>query len=260
MIKRRIIVSAALLAIAAGIFVALHFRSAADTKTAAGAERKGDYAAALTQYVDALFVVVPDRAVPDINRSRVFTQAVWKKTLEEYVAWLSCAAPSAAGNPRQDTLLEAVKRNAARINADNFISGESRMKLSLDQYLALWNSAFFAASVMPDSGHRPVAKSCYEKNLSFVKVSALSSFSYEVSLIDTAAGRRTVFGVFPESNTLILAPPGAHILICKSSYQPGPGMIWKSAPVPIPIMVPSSPSLCSFTLETHVVREKEKNR
>jgi hypothetical protein len=256
--KRGIIIMAVLLAIVAGIFVTLHFRSATDTKTAAGAEGKGDYAAALAQYVDALYTVVPDRAVPDINRSRVFSQAVWKKTVEEYAAWLSGAVPPDAGSSRRDTLLDAVRRNAARVNADNFISGESRTKLSIEQYLALWNSAFFAASVTPDSGHRPIAKSCYEKSLSFVKVSALSSFSYEVSLIDTVAGRRTAFSVFPESSTLILAPPGAHILICKSSYQPGPGMIWKSVPALIPVTVPSSPSLCSFTLETHVVREKEK--
>jgi len=256
--KRGILVVLLLAAIAAGIFVALRFRAAADVKTAAGAEGKGDYAAALAQYVDALYTAVPDRAVPDINRSRVFTQAVWKKTLDEYAAWLSGAVPPAAGDTRRDTLLDAVKRNAARVHADNFISGESRTKLSFEQYRALWNSAFFAPGVTPDSGLRPLAESCYEKNLSFVKVSALSSFSYEVSLVDTAAGRRTVFSVYPESGTFVLAPPGAHILICKSSFQPGPGMIWRSAPTLIPVKVPSTPSLYSFTLETHVVREKEK--
>ena len=256
--KRGIPVLILLAVVTAGIFVALRFRSAAEAKTAAGAERKGDYAAALAQYVDALCTAVPGHAVPDVNRSRVFTQAVWKKTVEEYVAKLSGAVPPAACDARRDTLLSAVKRNAARAHADNFISGESRTKLSLEQFLALWNSAFFAAGVTPDSGHRPVAKACYEKNMSFVKVSALSSFSYEVSLLDTAACRRTVFGVFPESSTFVLAPPGAHILICKSSFQPGPGMIWRSTPALIPVTVPSSPSLYSFTLETHVVRGTEK--
>jgi len=258
--KRGKIIIAVLLAIAAGVFVALRFRATDSAKTAAGAEGKGDYAAALAHYGEALYRVVPGHALPDVNRSRVFTQTLWKKTVDEYAAWLSGPAPSNAAGSRRDTLLDAVKRNAARVHADNFMSGESRAKLSLEQYLALWNSAFFAAGVTPDSGHRPVAESCYEKNLSFVKVSALSSFSYEVSLIDTAAGRRTVFAVYPESSTFILAPPGAHVLICKSSFQPGPGMIWRSAPALIPVTVPSTPSLCSFTLETHVMREKDNKK
>jgi hypothetical protein len=151
-----------------------------------------------------------------------------------------------------------LNRNAARLHGDNFIINDARKKISLQQYTAAWNSAFFANGVRPDSSHRSLAASCYDKKLSFVVVSALTSYVYEVSLVDTAANRRTVFSVFPESSTYLLAPPGTHLMLCTSSYQPGPGMIWRSAPTIIPITVPQVPSLFSFTLQTQVVREKEK--
>lgn len=255
--KGKIILATAVLVVAAGIFVTMRLRAGSSVKAAEAAEIRGDYAAAVEHYVDALRKAVPSLTVPDVNRSKVFTQAVWKKAVDEYVSWLS---GSAASDVRRDTILSAVKRNAALVHPDNFMSGESRVKLSPEQYFDLWKSAFFARGVMPDSGHRPLAESCYVKNLSFVKVSALTSFSYEVFLIDTAAGRRTVFSVFPESSTFVLASPGVHVLLCKSSFQPGPGMIWHSTTSFIPVTVPLSPSLCSFTLETHVERGKEKKQ
>jgi hypothetical protein len=254
--KAKVILAAAIVVAAAAVVGVLRLRASPDMKGAAGAESKGDYAAAFTQYAGALCGAIPDRAVPDVNRSKIFTPAAWKKTVGEYAAWLSGAPAAPANDAGRDTLLQAVKRNAARLHADNFMGGDSVKKLTPEQFAVLWNSAFFAAGVTPDSGHRPLADSCYAGNLSFIKVSALTSFTYEVSLIDTAAGRRTTFSVYPESSTLILATPGSHFLLCTSSFQPGPGMIWHSTPSLIPVTVPSSPSLCSFTLGTHVVREK----
>ncbi|MBN2189367.1 MAG: hypothetical protein JW699_07920 [Chitinispirillaceae bacterium] len=250
---------AGILLASAAATAALLLTCSSGTDNAAGAEARGDYAEALKRYADALTRTIPVRAVPDVNRSKVFSVGIWKKTVAEYAAWFSGASTDpAAGGAGRDTLLEAVKRNAARVRADNFKSGDSVKELAPEQYRLLWNSAFFAPGVAPDTGHRPLADSCYAGKLSFIRVSALTSFTYEVSLIDAAAGRRTTFSVYPESSTLILAPPGVHFLLCTSSFQPGPGMIWRSAPSLIPVTVPSSPSLCSCTLGTHVVREKEK--
>jgi hypothetical protein len=257
--KAKVLLAVAIVAAAAAVVGVLRLRASSGMKGAAGAESRGDYAAALTQYAGALCRAIPDRALPDVNRSRIFAPAAWKKTVAEYAAWLSGATAAPAGDAGQDTLLEAVRRNAARLHADNFMSGDSVKKLAPEQYKPLWNSAFFAPGVTPDSGHCPLADSCFAGNLSFIRASALTSFTYEVSLIDTAAGRRTTFSVYPESSTLVLAPPGAHFLLCTSSFQPGPGMIWRSTPSLIPVTVPSSPSLCSFTLGTHVVRGEKKN-
>jgi hypothetical protein len=88
-----------------------------------------------------------------------------------------------------------------------------------------------------------------------VKLSTHTTYTYEISLIDTAANRRMSFSVFPESSTFILAMPGAYLLICKSTFKPGPGTIWYSTPAVLPLTVPATPSLVSTTLETHVKRE-----
>jgi hypothetical protein len=259
--KRGTMVLAVLLVIAIGVFFALRLRVAADITTAAGAETTGDYAAALEQYVDALNKTSPSLAVPDVNHSKVVSPAAWKKEMESYVAWITGAPQvqaAAADAAKRRGLLDAVKRNAARVHEDNFMSNGSRKKLSTEQFAALWNSAFFATGIKADSSHVPLAASCYSRNISFLKISALTSYVYEITLIDTAVNRRILFSVYPEGSTFILAPPGNHILVCKSSYQPGPGMIWRSTPTVIPITVPESPSLFSFTLQTRVVREKEK--
>jgi hypothetical protein len=234
-------------------WAALFCSCSSGTKEAASAEARGEYAEAFRRYSELLKRAVPVHAVPDINRSKVFSREVWKKAVAQYAAWIS-GEPAGAG---RDTLLEAVKRNAARVRADNYVSGDSVMRLTPEQYAVLWNSAFFARGVTPDTGHRPLADSCYAGKCSFLRVAALTSFTYEVSLIDSAAGRRTAFSVYPESSTLVLAPPGTHYLLCTSSFQPGPGMIWRSAPSLIPVTVPASPSLYSFTLQTHVVRTKQ---
>jgi hypothetical protein len=179
--------------------------------------------------------------------------------MERYAARLSGTSAADVDRARRNALLDAANRNAARIHENNFTSNDSRKKISAEQqYAALWNSAFFAAGIKPDSSHRSLAASCYGKNISFLKISALTSYIYDVTLIDTVADRRTSFTVYPESSTFILATPGMHLLICKSSFQPAPGQLWRSAPTIIPLMVPQSPSLVSFTLETRVVREKGK--
>jgi hypothetical protein len=251
--KSRIILTLIVAGIAAGGIVMLRHRAGVCVNNAAGSEQRGDPAAALAENINALLREVPGRAVPDINRSKIFTATAWKKAVEEYALWLSGPAQRVAGLAG---FLGTAERSASRVHADNFMSSESRKKLSPGQFAALWNSAFFAAGVAPDSGHRPLADSCYSKKMSFVNISALTSFVYEVSLIDTSAGRRTTFSVYPESGTLVLASPGAHVLVCRSSYEPGPGMIWRSTPTIIPVTVPESSSLFSFTLETHVLREK----
>jgi hypothetical protein len=248
--KRVIIVLVLLAAIAAVIFIAPRLRLSGATKK--------DRPAAPAQDIGTLNKIIPARAVPDVNHSKIISPGAWKKEMEEYAAWLAGTPEANVDRIKRNAILDTLNRNAARLHGDNFIINDTRKKISLQQYTAVWNSAFFANGVRPDSSHRSLAASCYGKKLSLVVVSALTSYVYEVSLIDTAANRRTVFSVFPESSTFLLAPPGTHLMLCTSSYKPGPGMIWRSAPTIIPIIVPQVPSLFSCTLQTQVVREKEK--
>jgi hypothetical protein len=248
--KRVLVLLALAAVIAAAIFIAPRLRPC-------GVAKK-DLQTALAQDIGALNKIIPSRAVPDVNHSKIISPGAWKKEMEEYVAWLARAPEATIDRVKRNALLDTLNSKANGLHEDNFIINDTRKKISLQQYTAIWNSAFFATGVTPDSGHRRLAASCYDKKLSLIRVSALTSYVYEVSLIDTAAGRRTVFSVFPESSTFVLAPAGTHLMLCKSSYQPGPGMIWHSAPTIIPIIVPESPSLFSFTLQTQGVREKGK--
>jgi hypothetical protein len=243
--------------IAAGIFAVLKLRITVKTTTAVSAEAKGDYSGALAQYIDALNKLLPSRDIPEVNHSKVFTPSAWKKEVADYVAWLT-GAPGASGIDRaqRNAQIEAANRNAVHANEENFVTNNTRKKLSEQQYLALWNSVFFSNGVRVDSSHRSLATECYAKGLSFVRIAALTSYVYDVSLLDTAANRRITFSVYPESNTFVLAAPGTHLMFCKSSYQPAPGQLWRSSPTIIPITVPATPSLVSYTLQTQVVREK----
>jgi hypothetical protein len=243
--------------IAAGTVAVLKLRITVKTTTAVTAEAKGDYSGALAQYIDALNKLLPSRDIPEVNHSKVFTPPVWKKEVADYVAWLT-GTPGGAGIDRaqRNTLIEAATRNAVHAKEENFVTNNTRKKLSEQQYLALWNSVFFSAAVRADTSHRSLAVECYAKKLSFVRLAALTSYVYDVSLLDTAADRRITFSVYPESNTFVLAAPGTHLMFCKSSYQPAPGQLWRSSPTIIPVIVPASPSLVSYTLQTQVVRER----
>jgi hypothetical protein len=254
--KKGVLAAFIILVIVAGVLMAVRIRTTADLAAAAAAESKGDYKAACSWYCKALNSLVPAQAVPDVNHSKVVPPASWKREMENYAAWTSGSSAATIDRTKRDAVCEAVSRTVSRIHAENFVSNASVKHISVEQYVALWNSAYFASGVSVDPRHALIAVSCFGKAVSIIRFSAHTSYTYEISLIDTAAGRSTTFLVYPENSTFVLAVPGTHLLICKSSYQPAPTQIWRSASSPIVVTVPPTPSLVSFTLETQVLREK----
>jgi hypothetical protein len=255
--KQAIVLAAVLVVVAAGALLGLRLKTAADVNAAGSFEAKGDYHAALSRYANALDRAIPSLRVPDVNRSKVLSPASWKKEMEEYAAWLQGSSSGKIDLARRNAVLDAVKRTAARVNEDNFTGTVADTAITVEQFAALWNRAYFARGVTADSSHAPLAASCFGRGLSIVRISALTSFTYDISLVDTVANRRTVFTVYPEGAAFVLAAPGSHLLICRSSYQPEPGKIWRSAPTMIPLAVPAASSLVSFTIQTRVVRGEE---
>jgi hypothetical protein len=254
--KKGMVFFAIALIVAAGVVTALRLRGTAEVATATAAESKGDYKTALSRYCDALNGLFSSLAVPDVNRSKVIPPASWKRDMENYAAWVSGSSSEKIARTKRGSIIAAIRRTAGRVHADNFLSNASVKQLSVEQYVALWNSAYFAQGVAIDSGHAALAAASFGKAISIVKFSAQTSYTYEIALIDTVAGRRTTFAVYPEASTLVLAAPGTHLLICKSSYQPEPTQIWRSAPSVTSLTVPPAPSLVSFTLETQVLRNE----
>lgn len=254
--KKAIVLLVVLVVASSALVIALKMRVSADLKAAAAAEGRGDYAAAVSWYAAALDRLIPSFIVPDVNRSKVIAPAAWKKEMESYAAWLGGSSVPAVAPAKRDGLLAAVRRTAARVHEDNFLSRDSTKNIPVEQFTRLWLAAYFARGVAVDSNQIPLAAACFSKGISIIRFSALTSYTYDVSLIDTAAGRRTAFAVFPESNTFVLAPPGKHLIVCRSSFQPAAGQIWRSTPTIIPITVPQTPSYLTAQLNTAVVRKQ----
>ncbi|MBN1128716.1 MAG: hypothetical protein JXA71_07000 [Chitinispirillaceae bacterium] len=255
--KNLIILLAVLLLAAAGIFTVIKVRNAASAASASAAETKGDFSKAASDYADALLKIIPSIPVPDINESKVISQAGWKKKMEDYAAWLSGSSSQNAEIAKRSELLGGILRNEARIHTAKFLTRDSMTTLTPEQYATLWNSAFFGRGVTPDPAHASLAASCHSKGFSIVRFSALTSYQYQISLIDTVKNRRTIFTVPPEDRTFILAPPGDYLLLCRSSIRYPGRKIWHSAPVIIPLSVPPVASLITRQIETQVVRDIE---
>jgi hypothetical protein len=255
--KNLIIILVVLVLAGVGIFVTMNLRKDASATTAAAAEGKGEFGEAVTQYADAYLKLMPSLDVPDVNQSKVIAAAAWKKKMEDYAAWLVGSSTPTVDRAKLTEMFDGIIRNAARVHTDNFISKDSAFALTPDQYKTLWNNAFFARNVPVDAGHAPLAASCIGKGISIVRFSALTSYEYEVSLVDTVNNRRTNFKVPPESRTFILATPGAHLLVCTSVILYPGGKIWRSTPAIIPISIPDHASLYTAQIETKVVRNPE---
>ena len=256
--KRVIALLAVLLAVAAAGSIMLRLRATAEAQKAVSAEANGDYSQALAYYTTALDKIVPSVAVPDINRSKALPPATWKKEVDDYAAWLLGTSAAVNERTKTATLLDGIGRNAPRADTNNFLSNASVKGIDAPQFTSLWESAFFAPGVKVDAGHLSLATRYFGKGLSIIKLTAHTTYTYEISLIDTAANRRTSFAVYPESSTFVLTAPGTHLLVCKSSFKPGPGTIWYSSPSVIPLSIPETPSLLSYTLETSVKRAEGK--
>ena len=242
-----------------GIYYAKKLQVTESAKTASVVESKGDYKEALSQYVHALYRTVPAVATPDINRSKTLPPASWKNEMETYALWSVRQPSKTIDLAKRRSLLDAITRNAALVDTQNFLIVDSVRSITLERYKGFWNRAFFASGVPLDPNHAFLATDCYNRAISMIVVSAPISFTYEMSLIDTQTDCRTSFTVYPESCTYVLAAPGnSYILVCESSYQPEPGKIWRSNPAIIPVTVPPKTSILYCFAKTWVKKDEHR--
>nr|MCU0609950.1 hypothetical protein [Chitinispirillaceae bacterium] len=190
-----------LLLIAAAIVFSLRFRDAAAVKSATVSEQAGNYGDALSGYVKALNALLPGSALPDVNRSKVLVPDAWKKEMAVF-----CHSLSAPGRPvnkeKRQTILGGILRNAGRVHQHNMLNDPSEKPLSPEQYSAIWNTAFFAPTVAVNPGQQELIDASYATPLSLIKFSALTTYTYDVMLVDTTTNRQTTFTVYPENSTV----------------------------------------------------------
>jgi hypothetical protein len=256
--KNLIIMLVVLVIVVIGIFMVLRLRVTADINTAVAAESKGDFNEAVTQYTDALLKVIPSLEVPDINHSKVISQEAWKKEMADYSEWLLGSSTPKVDLAKRNDMLDAVNRNIVHVQAQNVTNKDSVMGVTVEQYTSIWNNAFFARGVTPDPGHAALAATCYGKGLSLVRFTSLTSYEYELAIMDTTHNRSTTITLPPEDKIFFLARPGTHLLVCKSKILYPGGKIWRSIPTFIPLSIPDTVSLVTARLETHVERNPEE--
>jgi hypothetical protein len=257
--KHVVTVLLVIIVIAFGIYYAQKLQVTESVKTAGAAESKGDHKEALSQYVHLLYRTVPAVKTPDVNRSKALPPASWKKEMASYAVWSVNPASKTIDVAKKRLLIDAIKKNAALVDTQNFLIIDSVRNITPERYTALWNRAFFARGVTVDPDQANLAKDCYDKAISMIVVSAPTSFTYEMSLVDTQTNCRTSFTVYPEGSTYVLAGAGnTYLLVCESSYQPEPGKIWRSNPATIPVTVPPQTSLINCFVKTWVKKDAGK--
>ena len=103
---------------------------------------------------------------------------------------------------------------------------------------------------MPDS-HLPLVERAFGANLSFVAVTARRGFSYEGTLLSLVTGRAAPFAVCSENTTLMLARPGANLMVlrAKVSFE-SQTKVWTSPYSIVALTVPERPSIVKLTMNT----------
>lgn len=238
---------------AAGSYFFLSNKAVPDLKKANVAEVTGNFQEALSLYAGALLEITPSMDLPDVNNSKFMSPAVWKKTVEKYVAWISI--PSQKSRDDIDSILKNIEMCSLHTDQENRMIGFVAKGLSVDQYISEWNNAFFATASLINPEHRPLAEGNHVRNISIVKFSSVSSYTYELNLVNLTSGKRTSFVLFPESSVFLLAVPGKHLLVGRSSVKFSSGEMWRSHYTASSLVIPDEASLVCADLRTSVPRK-----
>ncbi|MBD3392897.1 MAG: hypothetical protein GF418_12395 [Chitinivibrionales bacterium] len=224
-------------------------------KQARAAEAKGKYEGAIDLYVEALFEKTEGMKLPDRNRSKLVSQEDWYEEVRQYMAWIS-GPPSPPPEGVSD-LIVAIGRCTTFVDKNHFITDDSVSAYEEDYALASdWNRAFFPSGVTVEGDHTPLMQQAGERDISILRITALTSYTYTGALLDLASWRRTDFMLYPEDEVSLLMRPGKYWLICSSEVEFPDGRIWRSPKNVIEVTAPDSASLKTFVLKTRVHRER----
>lgn len=241
--------------LATGYFGYQHYRlRTSPLINAEKAEHDGQLQKAYDLYSEALIEICPSLKIPNRNKSKVVNMTVWKKDLTKYVEWLCLPAQVPEHFPQ---VLQAInKYKSTYSRSESSIVNLTEKALNENQFISEWKGAFFAPAAQFDSAHLQLASGTHFRNLSFLKLSADKGFTYEINLINLSSGKQTIFTIYSEGNTSVLAYPGDYLILCKSKVSFSSSEIWRSSNSVIPITIPQKASLITGVLITKVSREK----
>jgi len=250
--KNNLLIIFVLAAFAGAVSFFISHRRVPTLRSAKQFELSGDLQQAHSLYTAALFEIAPSIELPDINRSKILSPAALKKEVEKYFIWIN--RPAAKARDGYLAALAGMARCEGDDRRDNTISDPVITALNPEAYLVEWNKTFFAPNVAADPSHIALASGNYRHKLSLLVLKSSKNYTYEINLINKATGRGTRALLLAENSVRLYAPPGEHLLLCRSTVTFPSEKIWHSNYTPIPITVPDTVSLITFELRTSVHR------
>jgi hypothetical protein len=217
------------------------------------AENTGNYRAALGLYAQALQEAALSRKLPDKTEASVVSADAWHRTLTEYLNRLR--DPTKEPEDNFYTALEGIVRCTSNVTNENVaVDGETTAVADTGHMYRLWHTAFFPERVPMDRGQKTLAERAQEAGFSFVRMKSGRNYTYEGSIVDRGTGTATGFFLYGDSEVLVPVRPGTHLLFVKSAKQFLSGEIWESSRSVLPITVPDTSVVLSFTMRTRVRR------
>lgn len=251
--KTALIISVLILICATAAFFFLK-KQAPDLEEAKKAEITGNYKEALSAYAEVLLKITPSIELPDVNNSKFMNAPTWKKQVENYASFIM--DPSREKSQEFSSLVEDIKRNLALVEQEiRLTEGKTRNLAEVD-YIDEWNRAFFANASLVDPSQKSLAAGNRVRNISFVKLAAAKSYTYEITMINLSTAKAIRFKVYPETSTILLGVSGENLLICKSSVSFSPSEMWVSSYNVIPVTIPENASEVSGEFRTSIKKKQ----
>ncbi len=250
--KNNLVIVLALAATAGAISYFMAHRTVPLLRAAKQSELSGNLQQAHSQYTEALFELIPSTEFPDINRSKILAADALKKEVEKYFTWINRPASKAG-----DAYLEALSgmtRCGGNDRHDNTITEPVITPLTPEAYLVEWNKTFFAPNVPADPSHAALASGNYLRKRSLLVIKSIKNYTYEINLVNKATGRGVRTVLLAENSVRLYAPPGEHLLLCRSTVTFPSEEVWHSNYTPIPIPIPDTVSLITTELRTSIQR------
>ncbi|MBD3344568.1 MAG: hypothetical protein GF401_05855 [Chitinivibrionales bacterium] len=221
---------------------------------AQSAQSRAAYSEALALYIEAVFESSPKRELPDKNKAKVASENEWRNKIADYIAWVSSSPEDVPDN--YYAAVQGIAQCTSLVPSQNFMVEQKKKSAVLEGFKIWWKKAFFPEMVTMPENHIPLIEKTLNENMSFVNISSSRNYTYSGCLLDYNSAKRTDFHLYADNNIQLLAKPGDYLLLCKSSARFPSGQVWESRYSVLPVTIPDTSSVVSFTLQTRVSREK----
>lgn len=225
---------------------------------AQNAEKTGDYAVALKNYIAHIIKESEIMEYPQIDRHVTLSHDEWFAKVKEYLAWISL--PTISTNKMLFNALRSAENCTSHVDKENLITAKKPLFLVRDSLEKVWRSTFLRGNSGNLNKHKKLITSAFADSISIINIRAMNGYIYKSTLLNLKTFKGTDFILYPNSTITILAQPGNYFLISSNEVQFTKGLSGTSrlsSKEIIPIIVPDQPEIQNLTIKT-MVKRKEK--